>query len=52
MDILQIQHNVESQLGRDLSNQEADDLQDYLEDDEPTLDTTYLIELFGFTFYL
>ena len=49
MDILQIQHNVESQLGRDLSNQEADDLQDYLEDDEPTLDTTYLIELFGFT---
>tara|TARA_R110000751_G_scaffold160176_1_gene265886 strand:- start:404 stop:721 length:318 start_codon:yes stop_codon:yes gene_type:complete len=49
MDTLQIQHNIESQLGRYLSNQEADDLQEYLEDDEPTIDTTYLIELFGFT---
>jgi len=52
--ISEIQHSLESRIGRDLTNQESDDLSDYLTDQDtgefltPLNDLRYLQEVMGY----
>ncbi len=47
METLEILHDVESYLGRDLTTQEDHDLIEYLNDDPMDTEPQYLTELFN-----
>lgn len=40
-------HEIEYALGRDLTDQEGDNISEYLDDDPVSSDANYLVELFG-----